>query len=105
MTEVRRCVDRVRVEVEYDDGQVRVVELVGQDAEKVQLSLAVEAETRELPPTLPYRRWEPSGRMRVKLDAFGTAAAVARRGQVGESSTDQAGTVRTSPEEPAGQTR
>lgn len=65
--------DHVRIEVRTD-GKTQVIELHGDDADQIQLELEIEYESRELPPVNAWREFEPTGRVRVKLDASGRKA-------------------------------
>jgi hypothetical protein len=65
--------EHVRIEVRID-GKTQVLELHGDDADQIELELEIEYETRELPPVNLWREREPTGRVRVKLDAFGRKA-------------------------------
>ncbi|WP_328465509.1 hypothetical protein OHA21_43775 [Actinoplanes sp. NBC_00393] len=65
--------DRVRIEIEVD-GQTRVVEMAAEHGEKIQITLDLNVEVNERPDTVLWREFEPSGRIHVRLDAFGHRA-------------------------------
>jgi hypothetical protein len=75
-TQTSQGADRIRIEVETD-GKVRTIELAAPPGGKLDCSLGFENEIRELPTSNPWREWEPTGNVTVKLEAYGPRVAEA----------------------------
>lgn len=69
-TQMNGGADRIRIEIDID-GKIRTVELMAPPGGKLEFSYGIEFESRERPTANPWREWEPTGNVTVRLEAYG----------------------------------